>query len=105
LPPSAPEFDRTYGAVSTSRPRPVTICNRLEYMSPGRLFGEAICCRDVSPRPGRPLGEPTETDLVEFAPAVGHRDAVHGRSFMHYLVALHESRTFFATCAPVTAAV
>jgi hypothetical protein len=30
---------------------------------------------------GRPLGELTETDLVEFATAVGHREMVHGRSF------------------------
>ncbi|HYJ56015.1 MAG TPA: tyrosine-type recombinase/integrase [Mycobacterium sp.] len=55
---------------------------------------------------GRPLGELTETDLVEFATAVGHREAVHRRSFKHYQVALHESRTvLYHLGAPVTAAV
>ena len=55
---------------------------------------------------GRPLGELTETDLVEFATAVGHRETVHGRSFKHYRVALHESRTvLYHLGAPVTAAV
>jgi len=55
---------------------------------------------------GRPLGELTETDLVEFATAVGHRETVHGRSFRHYRIALHESRTvLYHLGAPVTAAV
>ena len=36
---------------------------------------------------GRSLGELTETDLVEFATAVGHRETVHGRSFRHYRIA------------------
>jgi len=55
---------------------------------------------------GRPLVGLTESDLADFAAAVGHREKVQGRSFKHYRVALHAARTvLYHLGAPVTAAV
>ena len=55
---------------------------------------------------GRPLDRLTEADLAEFNAAIGHREAMSGRSLRHYRIALHGTRTvLYHLGAPVSAAV